>query len=226
MWEEFVSLFYPRVCLSCDRSLNSVEEYICLPCRLSLPLTNYHKNRENPIAQKLRYTCNVNHAFAYLKYYRKGIAQKILRELKYNGNSEVGTLVGKWFGEELSIAGMDSTFDIIIPIPLHPLKLKRRGYNQSEKITEGLAEALRIEHLPNLLKRTVYTQTQTQKGMSERWTSTEQIFELGDSNDLSEKHILILDDVITTGATVESAVNCLWKVKPKAISVCALASGQ
>lgn len=203
-----------------------MEEYICLPCRLSLPLTNYHKNRGNPIAQKLRYTCNVNHAFAYLKYYRKGIAQKILRELKYNGNSEVGTLVGKWFGEELSIAGMDNTFDIIIPIPLHPLKLKRRGYNQSEKITEGLAEALRIEHLPNLLKRTVYTQTQTQKGMSERWTSTEQIFEIGDTNDLSEKHILILDDVITTGATVESAVNCLWKAKPKAISVCALASGQ
>lgn len=203
-----------------------MEEHICLPCRLSLPLTNYHKNLENPIAQKLRNTCNVNHAFAYLKYYRKGIAQKILKELKYNGNSEVGVLVGKWLGEELSIAGMENTFDIIAPIPLHPLKLKRRGYNQSEKITEGVAEALHIKHSPCLLKRTVYTQTQTQKGMSERWTSTQQIFELGDNIDLSEKHILILDDVITTGATVESAVNCLWQAKPSAISVCALASGQ
>jgi ComF family protein len=191
-----------------------------------MPLTHYHKTIENPIAAKLRHTCNVNHAFAYLKYYRKGIAQKILKELKYGGNSELGILVGKWFGEELTNSGMENNFDIVIPIPLHPLKLKRRGYNQSEKITEGLSNALKVQHLPNLLKRAIYTQTQTQKGMSERWTSTMQIFELGEVPDLSEMHVLILDDVITTGATVESAVHCLWQAKPKAISVCALASGQ
>jgi ComF family protein len=193
---------------------------------LSLPLTNYHKNLQNPIAQKLRHTCNVKHAFAYLKYYRKGIAQKILKQLKYNGNGELGILVGHWFGEELLIGGMGSSFDIVVPIPLHHLKLRRRGYNQSEKITEGLTEVLQAEHLPHLLKRSVYTQTQTHKGMSERWTTTQHIFELGEMPDLSEKHVLILDDVITTGATVESAVNCLWQAKPKAISVCALASGQ
>lgn len=226
MWEEFVSLFYPRVCISCDRSLNSVEEHICLPCRLSMPLTNYHLAFDNPIATKLRYTCNVNHAFAFLKYYRKGIAQKILKEVKYKGNGELGVLVGNWFGEELLNSGLEKSFDIIVPIPLHPLKLKRRGYNQSEKIAEGLSNMLHTQHLPHLLKRSVYTQTQTKKGMSERWTTTQSIFMLADCPDLSEKDVLIVDDVITTGATVESAVHCLWQANPRSISVCALASGQ
>lgn len=226
MWEEFVSLFYPRVCLSCDRSLNSAEQHLCLPCRLQMPLTNYHKNPHNPIVEKLRRTCNVNHAFAYLKYYRRGIAQKLLKELKYKGNSDLGEMLGRWFGEELVVADMADRFDLIVPIPLHPAKFKRRGYNQSEKIADGMAHVLAIEHTPKLLRRAVYTQTQTQKGMSERWTSTQHIFELGDYVDLTDKHVLLLDDVITTGATVESAVHCLWQASPAAISVCAFASGQ
>ena len=226
MWQEFVSLFFPRVCISCDRALNGVEEHICLPCRLGLPLTNYHRITDNPIAQKLSYTANVRHAFAFLKYYRKGIAQKILQELKYHGNSDIGILLGEWFGEELVNSGMKSDFDVIIPIPLHRLKQRRRGYNQSEMIAQGLANRLDAQMRVDILSRKVYTETQTKKGKSERWTSTAEIFSVDQSVNLSEKNILVLDDVITTGATVESAVISLQQLDPKSISVCALASGQ
>ncbi len=226
MWQEFVSLFFPRVCISCDRALNSVEEHICLPCRLGLPLTNYHQIKDNPIAQKLSYTANVKQAFAFLKYYRKGIAQKILQELKYQGNSDIGILMGEWFGEELVNSGMKSDFDVIIPIPLHSLKQRRRGYNQSEMIAQGLENRLDARMRVDILSRKVYTETQTKKGKSERWTSTVEIFSVDQSVSLSEKNVLVLDDVITTGATVESAVITLQQLDPKSISVCALASGQ
>lgn len=226
MWEEFVSLFYPRVCISCRNTLHAAEQEFCLTCKLHLPRTKYHEDPVNPLYRKLCNTSHVNFAAAFLKYQRKGTAQKILGELKYRGNREIGFILGEWYGQELAAYGFLGKFDALVPIPLHPQKLKRRGYNQSDMIAKGLAVPLQCEFNPHVLERVVFTKTQTKKHKIERWENTEQIFRLKPEAKIEGKHVVIVDDVITTGATIESAIEEIRKGNPAQVSVLGLATGQ
>jgi ComF family protein len=226
MWEEFVSLFYPRVCICCNKTLITQENQFCLACRFSLPRTNYHTDSNNPLFKKLSNTSQINSAFAFLKYQRRGATQKILRELKYNGNKEVGHLLGSWYGSELAASGYNDRFDIAVAIPLHKNKLRRRGYNQSESLAIGISEQVGAVYLPDLLIRNVDTVTQTKKHKVQRWENTANIFSTNLNHTISGKRILLIDDVITTGATVESAIQALWLSNPASISVGGLATGQ
>ena len=206
--------------------MNSQEQELCLQCFLSLPKTLYWNDIDNPISVKLRNTCGVDHAFTFLHYQRKGIAQKMLHDLKYNGNKEIGALLGSWLGESIKNSDSLPKIDLVIPIPLHPHKLRRRGYNQSEILANGLSEAINAQLNVDLLSRLVHTSTQTKKSKTERWTSMQSIFRLENADGLENKTVMIVDDIITTGATTEAAVLAIKNGKPRSVIVASIASGQ
>jgi ComF family protein len=224
---DFISLFYPRICIYCKRVLISKEEFLCLHCRLTLPTTGIHKNANDGLFKRLMVITNLHEVHSYLNFNKGGIAQKILHEIKYKGQQELGKSIGEWFGYHILDKIKESNIDLIVPIPLHVAKRKRRGYNQSELIALGLSNSLDIPCEPNLLIRTKHTSTQTKKGKTERWLNVENIFALNTRNiDIENKHILLVDDVITTGATIESAGYMLNRNGIAKISVACIASGR
>lgn len=223
---DFISLFYPRTCIGCNRTLISKEEYLCLSCKLNLPTTGFHTDGTNPIKQRLPSIENLHTVFAYLKFGREGIAQKLLHQVKYNGQEKLAISIGEWFGYHIKEKTETLNVDAIVPIPLHKAKLKRRGYNQSELIATGLGEALGLSVEDKLLKRKKDTATQTKKSKADRWINVDNIFELNDHAEINQKHILLIDDVITTGATIESAAAILNEGGASHISVACIATGQ
>ncbi len=223
---DFISLFYPRICLGCNRTLISQEDYLCLHCKLSLPHPLFDQTGENPLRKRLPTVNNLVAVFAYLQFNRLGVAQKLLHQVKYQNQEKLGIALGEWFGHHIKETATQQNIDIIIPIPLHKHKKKRRGYNQSELICKGLSQVLDLPTEPDILHRKVYTSTQTKKGKIDRWINVEDIFEVSDKDRIKDKHILLVDDVITTGATVESAANQLNDSGAKSISVGCIATGQ
>jgi len=210
----------------CEDSLTKGEKIICLHCRYHLPLTNYHQLPDNPLERRFMGKVNVKHAWAYLKFTKQGRVQKALHNLKYNGKKKVGELMGIWYGEELKRAGLGVQFDLILPVPLHPSKLRKRGYNQSDTFAEGLSKAMGVEWSPRILLRNTASATQTRKKRLERWKNVERIFEVGDAEQVQNKRILLVDDVITTGATLESCVEVLLEAGSAAVSIAAIAAAQ
>lgn len=221
----FISLIYPRTCVNCDRSLVDQEENICLHCLLDLPLTNYHKLDINPLVDKMIGIPHLKDVYAYLNYQRGGIAQKLLHELKYGGNHQLAYQLGKMFAEHISKV-IATDIDMIIPIPLHKSRQRRRGYNQAEEIARGFGETLSISIEGNLLKRIRQNTAQAKKARLDRWENAEQLFHVAQPNLIKDKSILILDDVITTGATIDSAALVLTNCNPRATYVACLATGK
>lgn len=226
MWEEFLSLFFPRVCVHCNKSLQPSESVLCLPCFLQLPKMAPDSQTDNPVLIKFRNLTSIEHAYFYLHYQKQSAVQQLFRNLKYKNRPDVGIQLGKWFGQYLQEYNLHKQFDAIIPIPLHPKKQKRRGYNQSEKIAEGMSEVLDIEVLSNILVRTKETQTQTKKHKIDRWNTMQSIFSLTDQTALKNRRIIIIDDVVTTGATMESAVLTVQDASPDTISIGGIATGK
>lgn len=222
--KDFISLFFPETCINCKKTLISNEEYICLHCRLSLPIINFHKENYNPLKQRLSSINNLNQAFAYLKYNKRGIAQKMLYKLKYHGLEKLGYKLGLWMGYEIQNRIKD--IDLIIPVPLHKKKLKIRGYNQCDSICKGLSESLEIPWNKEVVIRTKFNPTQTKKTKINRWLNVEELFQINNFELIQEKNIMIVDDVITTGATIESIANLVNASGAKSISVSCIATGQ
>jgi ComF family protein len=199
------------------------EKYICLKCLFDLPRTNFHSIHGNKVEQQLWGKVQIEHATSYF-YFRKGSRyQKLIHYLKYKGLKELGEEVGKHFGFDLGESPDFSEVDVIIPVPLHPRKFRKRGYNQSEWIAKGLGFALKKPVDSNNLVRKVHTSTQTQKSRFERWKNVEGIFEVQQPEMLLNKHVLLVDDVMTTGSTIEACSVALLKVSGLKISVATLA---
>lgn len=205
---DFVALFFPNICLGCENGLPSGVSYICPTCQYNLPKTHNHKTEVPHIEQKLAGSIQFKHMLAYMHFHKKGIVQKLLHELKYNHKDEIGVILGRWFGHDLLLAGFQDEFDLIVPVPLHPSKLKKRGYNQSEAFANGLSEVLKTE-VVNALVRNVSSETQTRKSRAERQENVASIFEIDDVNLILNKRVLLVDDVLTTGATILSCGNTL-----------------
>ncbi len=210
----------------CEAGLAKGEKIICIYCRYHLPLANYHLLEANPLEKRFMGKVHVRYAWAYLKFTKRGRVQKALHALKYKGKQEVGQLMGIWYGEELRKSGHGEHFDLILPVPLHPSKLKKRGYNQSDTFASGLSEALATEWSPNLLIRTTASSTQTRKKRFERWKNVESIFGVSDPAQIKDKRILLVDDVITTGATLEACVEVLQDAGCREVSIAAIAAAQ
>jgi ComF family protein len=223
LWDDFISLLFPRLCYACGNHLLRNENLICTECYIIIPRTDYHLKEDNPVAQLFWGRCMIEKAAAF-SYYNKGSRiKKLIHNLKYKGIKDIGYELGRIYGLSLKTSGFTDDIDLIIPVPLHPMKKKIRGFNQSETISIGIADAT---HLPVDLKslaRILVSATQTKRSRYERWTNVDGIFQVIDPQPVTGKHVLLVDDVITTGSTIESCSNELLKIKGVKVSVVALA---
>jgi ComF family protein len=220
---DFFNLLYPYLCVVCGENLQRNEQHICLTCLNAIPKTNYHLHPDNPIEKRFWGKVPVYRATAFFFFQKGSPFQKLLHVLKYKGNKEIGEIIGKYAAVELLDSPDFMSVDVIIPVPLHPCKYKKRGYNQSEWIGKGLSLILEKPQDTNTLLRVKINATQTKKSVFERYENTEGIFECNDSNTLVGKHILLVDDVLTTGSTLEACINALLKIDGVKVSVFTLA---
>ncbi|MEI9919349.1 MAG: ComF family protein [Bacteroidota bacterium] len=223
IFKDFIALFYPRVCVACHTSLIKGEEVLCTSCLVQLPKTSYHRYEENPVRNRLAGRLPLQFASAFLKFRKGGLVQSLLHELKYNNRPEVGVRIGHLYGLELVDAGMSDAFDVIIPVPLHASRMRKRGYNQSAKFAEGLSEALNIVWEESISLRVEATNTQTRKGRADRWSNVKDAFSVGAIEKVSGKRVLLVDDVITTGATIEACGHHLIESGCSSLSVACIA---
>jgi ComF family protein len=223
VFDDFLSLFYPKVCYACGNSLYRNEEVICTFCRLNLPKTNFHQQNENPLSQVFWGRVNLENVSAFYYFSKGSKVQHLLHQLKYNGRHEIGVYLGKLYGSELKQAENYKDIEAVIPVPLHPKKLRKRGYNQSEKIAEGLAQAMGVQLENKAIIRTHASETQTRKARFSRWENVKEIFSVTEPEKIAGKHVLLVDDVITTGATIEACAMHLLEVEGTRVSVASLA---
>ena len=221
MIKDFISLIFPQNCINCSQSLISEENFLCTTCKLDLPYTQDNLHSENHLFQKFAFEKKIQSAQAFLYFNKGGITQKLLHQLKYKGKKELGDKLGEWFAPELS----HLSFDIIIPVPLHKSKQKRRGYNQSESIAIGISRELEIPVENSCIERRVFTQTQTRKSKVQRWSNMENVYE-SSKVDLSDLSVLVVDDVITTGATVGMLCDRLIEANVHNIHIATIARGK
>jgi ComF family protein len=223
LWDDLLSLLFPRLCYACGNQLLRNEKLICTECHVLIPRTNYHLDEDNPVARLFWGRCKIEKAAAFSFYNRESRIRKLIHNLKYKGIEEIGFELGKIYGESLSRSDYLSGIDVIIPVPLHPAKKRIRGFNQSEIISDGISSATGIPVDRESLNRITITETQTRRSRFERWVNVEGIFSVRDPALLEGKHIMLIDDVITTGSTLESCASELLKVKGVKVSVAALA---
>ncbi|MBL7560685.1 ComF family protein [Olleya sp. YSTF-M6] len=220
-----LDLFFPQVCSACKNQLSDNEHFICVDCRHRLPTTNFHLDN-NPFVKKVFYgRAKIEAATALLRFEKKGIVQQLLHQLKYGKNEEVSNFFGLWLGEELKSNQLyKNNIDLVIPVPLHPKKLKKRGYNQVTKFGQNIAKALKAEFNDQLLiKITNSNQSQATKSRLERWQLNNEAFAITKPQLLQNKHILLVDDVITTGNTLEACIIELNKAENIKISIATMA---
>jgi ComF family protein len=224
-FEDFIGLFYPELCITCGRKLITQEKYICLYCLYDLPRTKFQLDPENKVAQLFWGRVKIESATSWL-FFRKGSRyQKLVHYLKYKGLKEIGQEMGVLFGSELKESPFQRV-DVVVPVPLHPKKLKQRGYNQSEWIAGGIASAMAKPLSVNNLVREVFTPTQTRKNRFERWQNVEGIFSVKEPTEFLQKHVLVIDDVVTTGSTLEAAAVTLLSAGAEKVSIATLACAE
>jgi len=224
VWFDFVDLIFPRCCAACDKGLIGNEEIICTSCRIALPRVQEDSVSAEMIGQKFINIHEVTKTHAYLLFTKKGKVQKLLHALKYKGQAELGVEMGFMFGQEMQENGSLPDADLIISVPLHKKKLKSRGYNQSDKLAEGFSRATNIPWSGNVLERVKYTETQTGKTRDERWKNVRKVFVV--KGDVKDKKIIIMDDVLTTGATVEACIEVLIEAGCTQFVILTIASAQ
>jgi len=221
--KDFFALLYPNNCLTCNKTLVGNENLICTDCRYDLPKANFQSFKENELAQKFYGKVDIENAFAFLKFIKKGKTQRLLHQLKYNGYNELGEMVGLWMGNEINKTGFSNSFDLVVPVPLHSSKFKIRGYNQSDGFAEGLSKAFETSWQADVLIRQNQTISQTTKGRIERLENMKNAFQVSENAQIEGKHILLVDDVVTTGATLEACILALNTDGAKQVSIATIA---
>lgn len=218
-----LNLFFPKVCLGCQNYLTDNEQTICTTCRHQLPLTNFHFDTSNAVHKIMYGRVKLDQATALLHFSKKGIVQQLMHNLKYRGHEVVGQFLGEWLGEELKNSESYKAVDVVIPVPLHKTKQKQRGYNQVDKFGKALASALKAEYNSNVLVKTSATKTQVFKDRLKRSSTVEANFTTTEQGTLKNKHVLLVDDIITTGATLEACANALLVIEGLKLSVATMA---
>ena len=224
--DDFISLIFPRSCQACGKSLVRNENLVCTECLVDIPKTNFHLMRDNILEKGFYGRCYIEKAAAW-SYYRQGSKiQKIIHNLKYKGIKPLGPYLGRMYGLALKESDFCDDIDIIIPVPLHKTRRRKRGFNQTELIARGLSEAIGLPVIDDVLIRHKASVTQTSKQRYDRWTNVESIFALNEHTVIEDKHILLLDDVITTGSTIEACASELLRIKGVKVSVAAIAAAE
>jgi ComF family protein len=220
--DDFIGLFYPRICASCAEPLVRNEPLFCTTCRYELPRTNYHINADNEVAQAFWGRVPIEYATAYFHFHKGGRVQELMHKLKYKGQKEIGFELGNMIGHDLAHSPFNIV-DIIVPVPLHKSKIRKRGYNQSELIASGLAKAMCKQLDSKTLYRKIANPTQTKKHRFERWSNVEGIFAIRSTENIANKHVLLVDDIVTTGSTLEACANVLLQAENVKVSIVTVA---
>lgn len=218
-FDDFVSLFYPRLCLACGNELPPLRDTICLSCQYHLPKTNFHHLPENPFTDRFWGRIPLRAGAALYHFNKNSRTQRLIHHLKYDYKPTVGIRLGQLYGKQLMESEQFRSVDLIVPVPLHPRKEKIRGYNQSAVFAKGLSQVMQIPWRKNVLARKTMTTTQTQKSRMERFQNVQNAFVLQESNLIRNKHILLVDDVLTTGATLEACAICLLNAPGTTVSM-------
>lgn len=218
-----LNLLFPLECIGCNDIISSDEEILCITCRHHLPLTNFHKIGHDSLKNKFYGHFPVENATALLFFEKKGLTQKLIHQLKYRGVKKIGSFLGKWLGAELAEIPDYSDIDVVIPVPLHKQKLKKRGYNQVADFGKELAKALQSSYRDDILIKITKTGSQVFKTRILRFES-EEVFTVQNLKEIQNSHILLVDDVITTGATIEKCALQLLKGKNIKISIATMAT--
>jgi ComF family protein len=223
MFKALLNIFFPEVCLTCQLQLIDNEKYLCTTCRHNLPLTNYHLDNNNFLSKLFYGRAKIETGTALLHFEKKGITQQLMHQLKYREHQQIGTFLGVWLGKELKQCEAYSNVDLVIPVPLHKKKLRSRGYNQVSKFALEIANALGADYEENILIKVTNTASQVTKNRFARWTGKDDLFALNMAEKISGKHILLVDDIITTGATLEACIQELNRAKNIKISIATMA---
>lgn len=218
-----VDIIYPETCEACGEPLLGGEKLICTQCLVSLPRTNSHLKADELMERRFWGKIIVSRTIAYVRFAKKSKVQHLLHQLKYKNKPELGVFLGELYGHELKIANFDKNIDLIIGVPLHAEKEKQRGYNQANCIAEGLSKALEIPYDTAIARKVINTDTQTKKSRFERFMNVKDAFEIMDKEKLRSKRIAIVDDILTTGSTIESFANTLFENGCAEVSVITIA---
>lgn len=223
MFKSIVNLLFPKVCYACLNLLHDNEDTICVSCRHDLPVTNFHFDADEAIKKVLYGRAKIKQGTALFRFEKKGLVQQLIHGLKYRGYENIGFLLGNWLGSELKTLETYQNIDMVIPVPLHKKKLRKRGYNQVTKFGQQLAKALNADYVDTVLVKVTNTSSQTTKQRFTRWINNDELFAIINTDAIENKHILLVDDLITTGATLEACITVLNKAKNIKISIATMA---
>ena len=223
MIKSLANLFFPKVCYACLNYLKDNEDTICTNCRHDLPVTNFHFDNNKAIEKVLYGRAKIENGAALFRFEKDGLVQQLIHGLKYKGYENIGFVLGNWLGAELKESNNYNDVDIVIPVPLHKNKLKTRGYNQVAKFGQQIAKALDANYVDDVLIKVSNTKSQSTKKRLARWNSNEDLFTLENKSRIENKHVLIVDDIITTGATLEACISILNLAKGVKISIATMA---
>ena len=219
--DSFVHLLFPHICSGCGSDILNKESMLCMRCIDAMPETNFEIHANNPVEKKFWGRLSLQEATAQYYFVRESLMQRLMHQFKYKKNKELGTQLGRMMGESLKKSNR-FTIDALIPLPLFPAKEKKRGYNQAAILCEGIAESLQVQVLKDVIIRPQHTDTQTKKGRIERWQNMEGKFVLAKPEAIANKRVLLVDDVVTTGATLEACGIELLKAENVRLSIAAL----
>jgi ComF family protein len=223
LFHDLAALFYPRLCLACGLHLAPSQDTICTRCQFKLPKTGYHEQVDNPFTRKFWGRVDIQFGAAMYFFTKSGLVQPLLHQLKYKNKPEIGIKIGEMYGNLLRDNLYFGQIDCIVPVPMYPTKERTRGYNQAAMFGQGLAETMQKPQFANLLERTVNAASQTRKSNFERMDVLNNMYGVADTSIATGKHILLVDDVMTTGATIEACAIALLQLPDVKVSIATIA---
>jgi ComF family protein len=222
---DLITILFPNLCLGCGKILNQSDQLLCTKCRIELPETNdYIAPERNESHNKFAGKVPIRYAVSYARFTKGGVMQRVVHRIKYSGQKEAAVAIGRWYGAVLRTKSpISQEIDMLVGVPLHKQRLNQRGYNQADQIANGLSEAMEIPARADVLVRTYFQSSQTKKNRIERWANVESVFTVRDAEAIEGKHIAVVDDVLTTGATIEACATELLRAGCRQVSVITLA---
>jgi ComF family protein len=220
---DIFDLIFPHICCTCGERITKEDELICFGCRAKLPKVKFSDPCNNELTDRFLGKFSLKFGTSYLHFYKSGNTQTLMHKFKYQNKPALGVMIGRYHGYEIAASGYSNGLDMIIPVPIHPKKLSKRGYNQSLKFASGLSEATNIPVEADIVIRTIHGESQTHKSKEERQRSVAEVFQIKEPNRVCGKSILLVDDVITTGATLEACGKLLLNAGCAELSIATMA---